>query len=268
MGTSCGRPLESDIVSKRRLQGGCLLFWVLVCCPCAGLADAGQPNAAAKRPYCLRVLLDYEICWLEPKPADGNGRFVLMRRIGLSGRQPVVDPIRRYAVWGRLIVGTTHSVFFVFDTARGGDGNSQSDLVSDRAEWEATLGTYGIPRDISLLDPDDVAASRPTPELYPEDYVFMKGRLGLSDGQWSLTTIVCAFVACAALGLFKANVLEGILASIAIGVAADFVGPMFMTGGGPAAFAGLVVLPGLCFGGWRLGGTIRRWCDRRGVRER
>jgi hypothetical protein len=183
-----------------------------------------------------------------------------MRRTGPSSQEFLLDPIQRYALCGRFIVGTTPNGFFILDTAEGDSGAPTPHIFAEKAEWEAALNKYDVPRGISLLNPDDVAASRPARELYPEDYVFMEGRLGLSDGQWSLATQVVAIAICLLLGFSGAKYVPCLAASIAIGVSACIVGMMFMSGGGPGFLVGLIGWPVLCCVGWGLGRVVRRVC--------
>ena len=229
---------------------------LLLCSSAYGFGCTRQPVGSPRRELRVHVLGDYEVCYIGSGSPTDKWRHALMRGTYRSTQECVVDRVQRYAVWRQFIVGSTTDMFFVVDSTQG-DALPKRNILLDKAHWEETLSCLGIPRSISLLNPDDVAASRPAIEIYPEDYTYMKGLLGLPDGYWCLLAQVLGIIVCFCLGLTKTKVLLGLLVSITVGVIANIGGQMFMTGGGPALFVGMVGVPVFCCGGWGLGRAVR-----------
>lgn len=145
-----------------------------------GLLLAVGPNRSAKadryhQPFVLPIRGPYYI------ESDLHGEARLCQP-GL-----VITPVKRYAVWGDIIAGTTNGAYFILDAAGRADPlRPPLTTFPSRGLWEEGLASLGVPSDIPLLDPHEVADGRPPQELRPWKYRYMRGLFGISDEGWSV----------------------------------------------------------------------------------
>lgn len=108
--------------------------------------------------------------------------YQLIKPFGEGGFEYTLVKVKKVAVSGGAIVGTTETGFFILDTTTP---YPESQIFSEVQGWQNAMKAAGIRPDIQLNEPDILAAKVPDRLLRPLDYRAMKGLLGLSDGAWS-----------------------------------------------------------------------------------
>lgn len=89
-------------------------------------------------------------------------------------------------------------------------------------------------------------------------FQMMRGLLGWSDQSWSLAVQMLGLATAFLIGGLGRS-RRGILAALAVGLAANVIGQLFIAGGGPGFCVGLVLLPVFCAMSYGVGRVAARW---------
>ena len=234
-----------------------LIGFVLACGQCAA-ADLGSDE------YLLPLFGNYAIRRADlnlPSQDAGVHQLVEVDR-HLTSEMIQVTNLKQFAVSGRIILGTTQKGFFIFDTSAP---NVEAKEFANADDWHAALQSAGVPTNIQLQDPDAVAATMSDQQIHPLDYRVMKGRLGLSDDEWSATIQLLGLVLIFLRGILVSSRSSPLLMSVLLAVVVNFVAQILIVGGGPGAFAGFFILPVLYWIVCEGGRLLRKWVwERRG----
>lgn len=146
----------------------------------------------------------------------------------------------------RWIVGSGPDGFFIFDTRRtSGYWKQRPQLFTKRDEWIAALAAAGLPTDVTLRDPDVVAATLPSSTTQPADYRRMQGALGMSDEAWAGALPLATMGLCVFFGFIVSDrrplFMIAVMLAVGINVAANGI----IAGGGPEFAMGFIVYPPL-----------------------
>jgi len=167
-------------------------------------------------------------------PSDISGAAVYSHkgfmRVGGSGGG---FPVRRMAVAGHLLVGTTEDAYFILDTREedaGGPphppdwlwalaradrdewesklremGIQNAPLYATEADWHSALRDAGIETVPALVEPQAIAAGLPAPQSRPWDYAGGRGVLGLTDFNLGVLMLPLALPLSIPVGLVSPN---------------------------------------------------------------
>lgn len=209
-------------------------------------AAQAAPSSTRTSAYIVPLVRDFVIYRrnLEFHHAD-RGLFELSQKNGLSSFHTLVPSIKSIAVNGSLIVGQTDDGFFLLN-ANAPD--PRPDIFKTRGAWQAALATRGLSEEVSLTNPDILAAALPNSILRPWEYRMMAGRLfGLTDEDSGGVLGVSGWFLSLVIGLRWKRSGSMLPISILIGTMTNVVGQMVLGGGGGAAFVGIVGEPLICW---------------------
>ncbi len=210
--------------------------------------------------YWLRIHGRYGLERVDPQGghAEGDGPFILVVREGIySPSDTVMTRVREYAVSGDAIFGKRRDTWFIFN-AEETDADAEApepEMFANEADWRRALDALGVPADIPLLHPDDIAATRPHRELFPYAYILFRGFLGLSDLGWGNVFSVAALVVSFALGLTKMGRYRLGISAIGLGTLAGLVLAFIGTERSSCALIGAGLL---CWGAGAVGRGVRK----------
>ncbi len=168
------------------------------------LACLGSTAEGTPREYWLEAIGPYGIYCDWPATGrmtsdhdSGWGRLYLAETTGVMHRRKwlIVPHLARYGVWEKIIFGTTEDGYFIFDSAQE-YGDDQRRIFETEDEWRSALDDLGVPKEVELLDPDEVAKTRSDQALRPWAYFFFSGRMGLSDDDWVGNLVLCLLSLC------------------------------------------------------------------------
>ena len=153
-------------------------------------------------------------------------------------------------------MGTLKRGFFIADSR---EKFLEFNSYANKEDWGDALDKLGIPRQIALLDPDEVAATRPDRELRPGAYTEMKGLWGLSDGSWSTVVFVAGALLALLVGVLFSGAFWYWMIGIPLGLVSNVLCNVIIAGdqGGPA-FVGMIASPLLHVGISYCGRSIRK----------
>ena len=217
------------------------------------LSDTAQaaPSGLGTERYVVPLIGNFSIgrTDLETLHNDHN----LYTLLGPLNHQ--IESVRKVAVSGSFIVGETTDGYFLFNST---DENPIPQTFSTLKALQSALIANGLTKDISLNDPDVLAAALSNRTIRPWEYRMMNGRFGLSDDDWGGAIVLLGWPF--AFGVGWRVKRRGLLLAIAIviGSATNFVGRIILAGGGPAAGVGLVFEPLVCFVAAILGRGMRK----------
>lgn len=225
----------------------------------ASSAKSGELDLnASAAPYFLKLVDDYGI-WSRENPSKDWGRLALVRRTGPYGGIEIVFNLRRYAVHGHTILGTTSKGYFVFDTT---ESSHKAEEFESRGEWIGYMSKLKVPLDIELRNPDLDITTRPAKELHPWNYIWFHGPFDLTDQDVGFDLLFGALMLSAVLGiLFGNRLLLGVIPFMA-GAAAGFV-IQFVAD----AMCCFILFAPMCYGVYRLTAGIRGFFLNRGKKD-
>ena len=116
-----------------------------------------------------------------------------------------LDKIIAYAIWDKWIVGVNGKGYFIVDVddpiLNGEDGMAFSKAYWKTEDWIAARRGIGIPDDLKLLRPDEVAKSLPDLSAHPWKCRIMRCLFGYKDAAWFVFFFLTAFGLAFILGL-------------------------------------------------------------------
>lgn len=247
----------SDMAQADRTLIAILLVSLVVICGRPARADLGREE------YRCPLLSPYAVCRADLSfPPDSSGLYQLVKMEDSGSAissQFLVKILKKVAVRGQMIVGTTEKGYFIFDTSQQ---NAEPQTFTDVEHWQTALKASGIPANIQLNDPDVLAATMPDYQLHPLHYLRMKRLFGLSDDDWGnivlLTSLAVIFVRGLLMrpnaSLFPLAVLLAWLATAAL-IASGVID----VGG----FLGFIIYPGLYWLVGKFGQFFKKFIWRR-----
>ena len=215
-------------------------------------ADAGDEG------YLLPLLDRYSI------HHEHDGRLELVEErarsgFGSVGSGVVLEDVRQVAVRDRVVFGTTADGYFILDAS---NERPEPAVYDAREQWEAALSGLGLNAE-GLANPSALAAATPEQVLRPWKFRMMKGRLGLSDGNWSAVIQLAGLVIAFLMGFHRKREGAQIAAAVMLGLAVTVAAQVVIAGGGPGAFGGFIALPVIYVvgtaGGKTAGNAFRRF---------
>ncbi len=207
-----------------------------------------------------------------PEDAENRARVILVRRFDLTSYVPVdggaLGPtIEEYAVWKGIILGKLSEGFFIVETdAHEREAEPMFKTYSSVTSWKEALKELGVPEGILLRDPDEAATTRPQHELSPENYVIMKGLLGLSDAMWATLVLALGAILSVLVGVLFSDVLFLVLIPLVLGIVANIAANIVIVCEGGPALAGMVGYPLIYVAISRLALLAKRIIRRKGRR--
>jgi len=170
----------------------------------------------------------------------------------------VVPHVQRYLLYGETIAGEAQGRYWLVDTAGRLETGRNPKFFASASIWRRSLWGRGVPVNVELLSPDQVADSLSAPQTHPWRYRVMHNLLGLDDNLWGFLVIAGGFLASFLLGLVVSPEWYHGPLSVTLGVCTALIGGFVIQGGGAGPRVGMLLWPLLCRMLLALGRTGRR----------